>query len=165
MKKFLSFILIFTLCLCGTAFCYTPEYDISYGTAESLGYSLTATYIERSLTTYEDGKPIACVSISGSDGALINIVDVNAAEVIHTFKMDFSGYFYFGAVNYENFNVYMGIGKHIVEYNPTTKTATDLGMVLTTNSGNVNWVTVDSETGDVFGVASPFSYIWKYDVS
>ncbi len=165
MRKFLSFILIFTLCLCGTAFCYTPEYDISYGTAESLGYSLTATYIERSLTTYEDDKPIACVSISGSNGALINIVDVNAAEVIHTFKMDFSGYFYFGAVNYENFNVYMGIGKHVVEYNPTTKTATDLGTVLTTNSGNVNWVTVDSETGDVFGVASPFSYIWKYDVS
>lgn len=163
MKKLLSFIL--TLCLFQPAFCYSPEYDISYGTAESLGYSLTASYIERSLTTYEDGKPISCVSISGSDGALINIVDINAAEVIHTFKMDFSGYFYFGAVNYQNANVYMGIGKHVVEYNPTTKTATDLGMVLTTNSGNVSWAAVDEATGDVFGTATPYSYIWKYDVS
>lgn len=165
MKKFLSFLIAVNLCLLGNVFAYIPQYTVSYGTPQSLGYSLTAAYIERSVVTYEDGKPVSCISVSGSDGALIQVVDVIDGEILHTFKQDFSGYFYFGAVNYKNYNVYMGIGKHLVEYDPSTKTATDLGTVTTTNSGSITWVATDDETGDVFGTASPYSYIWKYDFS
>ena len=142
----------------------TAREEVAYGKPQSLGYTLTAAYTERSLTTLEDGKPITCVSASTTEGAIINVVDLDDEKLLRTFKMKFSGYMYFGAVNHETHIVYMGIGNHLVEYNPETKNVTDLGRVPTTNSGNVNWAAIDYETGNVWGAASVYSGIWKFDV-
>lgn len=167
LKRFIGICLtaiMFTVSASAVENANTEREKVAYGKPQSLGYTLTAAYTERSLTTIEDGKPITCVSASTTEGAIINIVDLDNEKVLRTFKMNFNGYMYFGAVNHETHIVYLGIGNHLVEYNPETKSATDLGRVQTTNSGSINWAAIDYETGNVWGGASVYSNIWKFDV-
>lgn len=145
----------------------TEREKIAYGKPQSLGYTLTAAYTERSLTTLEDGKPITVVSASTSTGAIVNVVDLNSEKLLRTFQLPYggsNGYLYFGAVNRDTHVVYMGIGKHIVEYDPATKKITDYGAVPSSNSGLITWFVIDYETGDLYGAESAQGRIWKMDI-
>lgn len=132
----------------------TKEFEpIRYGTPVSYGTTLTAAYTERSLTTLEDGNPIALVSVSGSNGCIIQIVDLNKEKIIHTFEVDYGGYLYYGIVTNDGV-IYAILGKSIVRYDPKVKKPDKMGDAPTVRSGFCQGLAYDEETKILYGTTS-----------
>ncbi len=126
---------------------------IRYGEPISYGNALTAAYTERSLTTLEDGNPVALVSVSGSNGSIIQVVDLNKEKIIHSFEVDYGGYFYYGIVTNDGV-IYAILGKTIVRYDPAVKKPEKMGDAPTTRSGFCHGLAYDEETGILYGTTS-----------
>ena len=146
-------IMIFQLTVAGEDTVSEEKEGIRYGQPISYGTTLTAAYTERSLTSYEDGRPITLVSVSGAKNAIVQVVDINAEKIIHTFYLDFTGYTYYGCVN-EAGVIYFGVGNKVVEYDPAVKTPVLIGTAPTYISGNITGLVFDEETQMVYGTVS-----------
>ncbi|MBP3362167.1 MAG: copper amine oxidase N-terminal domain-containing protein [Clostridia bacterium] len=143
-------IILSVLMLSGMAYA-EEENKIRYGKPELLsGPALTAAYIERSLTSYEDGRPIALVSVNAANKAITQIIDINAEKIIHTFDLDFTGYCYWGCVS-EDGVIYYTVGNKVVQYDPREKVPVLLGTAPTYRSSNINGMSWDEEEDVLYG--------------
>lgn len=127
--------------------------EIRYGEPISYGPTLEAAYTERSLTSYEDGRPITLVSVSGATQAIVQVIDINAEEIIHTFYLDFTGYCYNGCVTNDGV-IYFNVGNKVVQYDPRIKEPVLIGTAPTNRSGNINGLIYDEEEKVLWGTVN-----------
>ena len=139
---------------CFAVFCQSAAAEegceIRYGEPYYYGTTLTDAFTERSLTSYEDGRPITLVSVSGSENAVVQVVDINAQKIIHTFYLDYTGYCYYGCVTNDGV-IYFNVGNKVVQYDPAVKQPALMGTAPTRISGFITGLTYDEETGLIYG--------------
>ena len=164
--RFLTCILAAMLLMNVPVFAAEEKAEIRYGEPYSYGVMLEAAYTERSLTTMEDGKPIAVVGVSTSDDTIIQVIDLNSERIIHKFHLATGGgtygYMYYGTVD-QNGVCWMTLGKHVAYYDPNTKEAKLIGAAPTTKSGNLYQLTHDPETGTIYGVTGNYARVFSCD--
>lgn len=151
--EFISLLLCMVMLCSGSLALAEEREEIRYGTPVSYGPTLTAAFTERSLTSYEDGRPITLVSVSGSKQAIVQVIDINAEKIIHTFYLNFTGYCYYGCVTNEGV-IYFNVGKNLVQYDPRIKQPVNMGAAPTNISGNINGIVYDEEEQMVYGTTN-----------
>lgn len=137
--------------------------EIRYGEPVSYGTTLEAAYIERSLTTMEDGRPVTLVSVSGVSNAITQIIDINAEKIIHTFYLKHTGYTYYGTVTPEGV-IYYQVGKEIYCYDPRTKQEPEwICTAPTTRSGGMGGIVWDEDTKRLYATTSNTGNLFTVD--
>jgi len=161
MKRFLT-ILFLILSLVTPVMADIVEMDekTSYGAAEFLSEGIWSDNICRGLSSYEDGKPIIVVVVEGSEGSLLQVIDVNADKILRSFNCGTSGTMWQGAVAPDG-TVYCAVKNHLIIYSPETKTITDAGTVPTTWSGGSSQLVV-GDNGVLYGGAYRYASVYQY---
>ena len=159
----MSFVFALSSLLSMTVSVQADHTSIQYGTPiSSDGPVLTEAFIERALVTYEDGKPVALVSVSGAEYSLVQIVDLNNESILHQFRLNYTGYCYWGVVTEEGI-IYFTVGNKIVEYDPRVKQPVLIGTAPTYRSANITGVCWDSEEQMIYGGAPNTGNIFRCD--
>ena len=166
-KKMAGIVLLFVVILPFSA-ADAKASGVGYGDSKSYGVMLSAAYIERSLTTVEDGKPVAVVAVSTSEDTIVQVVDLNNSKLLRAIHLETgggsTGYLYYGTVA-DNGVVYMGIGPHLVSYDPQTHAAKILAKGPTTKSGNLQGLCYAAESNCIYGASGNYARIYKYDIT
>lgn len=139
---------------------------VRYGEPYSYGIALEEAFTERSLTTIEDGKPVTVVAVSTAADTIVQVIDLNEEKIIRSFHVETGGgtygYMYYGTVDTQGV-VYMGLGRHLVIYDPQEKQVRKLGEAPTVRSGIIQGMTVDPETGILYGAVSGAANLFQYN--
>jgi len=161
MKKILTILLLitsFSVALFADVVCAAQTKY--FETAEFLSDGIKVTNICRGISSYEDGKPIIVTVVEGSEGSLLQVVDVNAQKLLHVFNCGVSGTMWQGCAAPDG-TVYCAVGNHLILYSPTTKTITDAGTVPTTLSGNSSQLIV-GDNGVLYGSTVRYGNVYQY---
>lgn len=158
MKKILiSILTCFALC-CPAASAWGGWME--YGAEQYESSGITVNYICRGISSVEDGRGIIVTAVAGDAETIIEVVDIDAETLLHTFHTGITGTMWYGCAAPDG-TVYCCVGRSLIVYSPETKSITNAGYVPTTWSGNSNGI-VAAEDGTVYGVTSAYGYVYQY---
>ena len=163
MKKFIScFIACVMLVSMAVPVAFASDLGYSYGEPVKYAPTITQTHTELSLTSWEDGRPIAMVSANGSGLTVTSIVDINKAEVIHEFHHRWGGYAYNGCVSDDGV-MYWGSGSMIAKYDPRTKELSEFCYPKIWEHAGFGGLIIDNEREALFMTDSNYGHVIRIE--